>query len=72
MARPLGFGIRDAFEEVVKGQSKRCRDCGKSGVIGDTMHIVFSEYDSPYGREYSVKGLCNDCEKKVATRAGHP
>ncbi len=66
--KPYGFILRDAFETALKGFKTWCGDCGKSGVIGEDFHIVYSETDTSFGRTYSVWGVCEQCQEKRLTQ----
>jgi len=53
-ARAIGFELRDAFEQQLKGLETRCRECHKLGLIGKDLHVVYTESDTLFGRDYSV------------------
>ena len=59
----MGFALRDAYEKELKGYKTWCGGCGKSGIIGEDFTVVYSETDVPYGRIYSVWGICEQCKK---------
>lgn len=61
--RPTGFELRDAFEEELKGLETRCGACGRAGVIGKDLSVVYSESNSPWGRNYSVWAICEKCKE---------
>jgi len=64
-----GFVLRDAFEQELKGAKTICEDCGKFGLIGKGFQIVYREQDTPFGRIYSVGGICEQCqEKRIALK----
>jgi hypothetical protein len=62
--RLKGHILRDAFEQVNKGCKTFCGGCGKQGIIGEDCHIVYSETSTPFGTNYSVWGICGQCEKE--------
>ena len=57
-----GFEIRDELEQQFEGLERVCRECGKSGVIGKHLHVVYTESDMPFEHTCHWWYICESCQ----------
>lgn len=59
-----GHVIRDALEQANKGERWFCEKCGRSGIVGKDLQVVYTEHSPAltFGRNYTVWGVCQDAE----------